>query len=222
MSLESVIRTAELEVGKTEFPAGSNNVLYNTIYYGREVSGDKYPWCVTFLWWVFSEAGESKAFFNGGKTASCTRLMELYKAEGRWFTDGNYQRGDIPIMTFNKKREVQHCGLILGKATGGGWLTVEGNTSPGMEGSQDRGGSVALKTRHDVNILGCCRPNYAAEPEVVDDWSHHHAAEAIRWGIEMGLLHGYPDGTIRPDENVPLWRLMTILKRYDEDRFGGE
>lgn len=217
MSLESVIRTAELEVGKTEFPAGSNNVLYNTIYYGREVSGDKYPWCVTFLWWVFSEAGESKAFFNGGKTASCTRLMELYKAEGRWFTDGNYQRGDIPIMTFNKKREVQHCGLILGRSEGGGWLTVEGNTSPGMEGSQDRGGSVALKTRPDVNILGCCRPNYAAEPETKDDITGHWAEKAIRRCIERGLLRGYPDGSFQPDKPVTRAELAVILDRMEDD-----
>lgn len=52
------------------------------------------------------------------------------------------------------------------------------------------------------------------EPEQVDDWSGHHAAAAIRWGLETGLIVGYPDGGIRPDEPVPLWRLLTILQRF--------
>ena len=26
---------------------------YNTAFYGREVSGRAYPWCMAFIWWVF-------------------------------------------------------------------------------------------------------------------------------------------------------------------------
>ena len=91
MSLSKVIEIAIGELGNTEYPAGSNLQKYGAAYGANGV-----PYCVQFLWWCFREAGESKAFFNGGKTASCTRLKELYEAEGRWFTDGNYQIGDIP------------------------------------------------------------------------------------------------------------------------------
>ena len=216
MSLSKVIDAALSDLNYTENPKGSNLTKFGE-WYGANGK----PWCVMALAYWFDKGGEFKAFFNGGKTASCTALMQLYQAEGRWFTDGNYQPGDLPIMTFSKTREVQHCGLIIAKSNDSGWYTVEGNTSPGLEGSQDMGGCVAKKIRYKTNILGVCRPEYSKEPEIADDWSNHHAAEAIRWGKKIGLVQGYPDGTMRPDEAMPMWRMLTILKRYDDYRFGG-
>lgn len=57
-------------------------------------------------------------------------------------------------------------------------------------------------------------PVQEPEPEQIDDWSGHHASAAIRWGMDTGLIVGYPDGSVRPDEPVPLWRLLTILQRF--------
>ena len=75
MSLSKVIEIARGELGVTESPPGSNRVKYNTAYYGREVSGVDFPWCVTLQWWIFNTAGERMAFFGGGKTASCRTLL---------------------------------------------------------------------------------------------------------------------------------------------------
>lgn len=212
MSLKKVIEVAVGELGQHEDPAGSNLQKYGAAYGLNGV-----PYCVQFLWWIFREADESKAFFNGGKTASCTRLMELYKAEGRWFTDGNYQPGDLPIMTFSKTREVQHCGLIIDKSDDGGWYTVEGNTSPGLEGSQDRGGCVAKKIRYKANILGVCRPQYQPEePATVDDITGHWAEKDIRWNINNLFMQGYPDGSFRPDQPVTRAELATVIRRLKE------
>ncbi len=36
-------------IGTLESPPGSNNVLFNTDYYGGAVSGDWYPWCCAFV-----------------------------------------------------------------------------------------------------------------------------------------------------------------------------
>lgn len=217
MSLQKVISRAEAQLGVTEYPPGSNMVLYNTAYYGTPVSGDNYKWCVTFLWWVFQQAGEGVAFFNGGKTASCTKLMKLYKAEGRYFTDGQYQAGDIPIMTFAKSRTVQHCGLIVGVAKNGGWYTIEGNTSPGLEGSQDNGGCVAKKVRYGGptgNILGVCRPSYKEEePMPKDDITGHWAEDAIRRCMQRKIIAGFPDGTFRPNEPVTRAEAATMIDR---------
>ncbi|MBO7697160.1 MAG: hypothetical protein J6Y28_04540 [Acholeplasmatales bacterium] len=41
--------------------------------------------------------------------------------------------------------------------------TIEGNTSPGIEGSQDNGGCVAYKYRGTANIVGFCRIIYSNE-----------------------------------------------------------
>ena len=51
--IETIINKALSFEGVTEKPAGSNNVEFNTHFYGREVhdgdDGRTYPWCVTFL-----------------------------------------------------------------------------------------------------------------------------------------------------------------------------
>ena len=40
---EKILEIARSQIGTRESPANSDNVKYNTVYYGREVSG-KYPW----------------------------------------------------------------------------------------------------------------------------------------------------------------------------------
>ena len=70
----AVLQIAEWQEGVVEMPSNSNKVKYNTAYYGREVSGRAYPWCMTFVWWVFREAG-----FSLYKTASCTAFVNRYR-----------------------------------------------------------------------------------------------------------------------------------------------
>lgn len=49
-----LLEIAESQVGVKESPSGSNNVKYNTWYYGHAVSGDAYPWCCVFVEWCFA------------------------------------------------------------------------------------------------------------------------------------------------------------------------
>lgn len=61
---------AASQVGVKESPSGSNNVKYNTWYYGHAVSGADYPWCMVFMAWVFAAlAGEIE---TGGNTCMVT------------------------------------------------------------------------------------------------------------------------------------------------------
>lgn len=211
MSIQAVIDLAESQLGITEYPAGSNHVLYNTEYYGKDVMGDMYPWCVVFLWWVFNHAGEAKAFFNSGKTASCSVLQSLYKAEGRYFTDGNYIPGDIALLSFRADKAIQHCGLITKKFDDYNYITIEGNTSPGMEGSQHNGGCVAKKKRHNYNIVGVCRPIYSEEPKKAD-YIDHWAQANIEWALENKIASGYPDGNFKPNANMTRAEAATLAK----------
>lgn len=214
MSLSKVIDAALADLNYTENPKGSNLTKFGE-WYG--VNGK--PWCVMSLAYWFDKGGEFKAFFNGGKTASCTKLMELYKAEGRWFTDGNYQKGDIPIMTFSKTREVQHCGLVIDKSNDGGWYTVEGNTSPGLEGSQDMGGCVAKKIRYTTNILGVCRPQYSEEPEIiVPDYKGRWSEEYWEKGIALGIIQEETDGKYRPKDNATREEVLAMIIRALEGK----
>ena len=77
-----IVKKAVKEIGVKEYPAGSNRVKYNTAYYGREVSGNAYPWCCAFIWWVFQECGASRIFFDGKKSAYCPTIEAWGKAEG--------------------------------------------------------------------------------------------------------------------------------------------
>lgn len=222
MSMKKVIEIARGDIGEKEWPAGSNRTVF-----GERFGMNGQPWCVIWLWDVFQRAGERMAFFGGDKTASCTILLRWYKEQGLTVPVEDVQTGDIVLLNFHGGKDPEHCGLVTGRSditdlsTGIPYSiwTIEGNTSA-SDGSQSNGGMVCEKIRYPRYIVAVCRPQYKPE-EIADDWSGHHAADAIRWGKEIGLVKGYPDGTMRPDEPLPLWRMLTILKRYDDYRFGG-
>ena len=206
MSLKKVIETARAELGVTEFPAGSNRTKYGAAY-----GLDGYSWCVMFLWWCFREAGESMAFFGGAKTASCGQLMRWYQGMGWTVRPSEAQPGDIVILNFSGTGDTEHCGLVVATAPDGSVTTIEGNTTPGLEGSQDNGGSVAMKHRQTRNIIAVCRPQY--KPDAPSDYAGHWAEDAIDFCVAHGLMQGYEDGSFRPDQPVTRAELATVIWR---------
>lgn len=218
MSLKRVIEVAMAEVGTTEYPKNSNNVKYNTEYYGHEVSGSLFPYCVVFLWWVFKHANESLAFFGGAKTASCGTLLYWYDQNGMTVDKSDIKPGDIVILNFSGTKETQHCGLVTDVLSPTVFKTIEGNTTPGEEGSQDNGGSVAVKTRYSYQVVGVCRPDYKPEEIVHDiDYAGHWAEKDIDRAIELGFVKGYEDGTIRPEKSITRAEVITLIMRlYDK------
>ena len=163
MTAENLIALAKGEVGTKEFPAGSNRVKYNTAYYGTEVSGDDYPWCCVFLWWLFRESGASALFYGGGKTASCGALASYAKAHGAWVEPGNLRPGDLVFLRFSGTA-IQHIGLMAENRGAGGLLTIEGNTGTGSDAN---GGEVQIRTRARNFAVGGYRPRYEEEQTVV-------------------------------------------------------
>lgn len=212
MSKEKVIEIATLEMGVTENPPGSNCVKYNTAYYGKQVSGSAYPWCATFLWWVFQEAQERMAFFGGGRTASCGTLLRWYREQGLTVPVAQVKVGDIVILNFSGTKDTQHCGYVI-EREGSAVKTIEGNTTPGEEGSQDNGGCVAKKTRFPYQIVDVCRPQYKEE-DPADDITGRWSEADIRWCIDNGLMEGYPDGSWKPKQAVTREELAVVLRRF--------
>ncbi len=221
MSLSKVIEIARGELGVHESPAGSNRVKYNTAYYGREVKGKDFPWCVTLQWWIFQEAGERLAFFGGGKTASCRTLLRWYREQGLTADKQAIQVGDILIQNFSGKMrdgelDTEHCGLVVEKGPlAGTWYCVEGNTSPGEEGSQDNGGCVALKLRSVRNTVAVCRPQYKPDdPQPVDDVTGHWFTPSVEWAREKGLIKNYPDGSFKPNQPITRAEACVMSERF--------
>lgn len=142
-----LLRVAELQIGVRE--VWENCVKYNTAYYGREVSGEGYPWCVTFVWWCFKEAG-----YNLFKTASCTCLYRQYElnAPDQLVRDRDYRPGDILFFDWTGKRmKTEHCGICTG-CDDQYVYTIEGNTMD----------EVAAKQRPLIMVSKAIRPKYDA------------------------------------------------------------
>lgn len=211
MSLSKTIEIATLELGVCEEPV--NRVKYNTAYYGREVSGKEYKWCVVFLWWVFQQAGERMSFFGGGKTASCGTLLRWYREQGLTVPVEQVKVGDIVILNFSGTKDTEHCGYVI-ERSGNTIKTVEGNTSPGEEGSQSNGGCVAKKTRLPYQIVDVCRPKYKEEEKPADDITERWSEADIRWCIANGLMEGFLDGSWKPKQTVTREELAVVLRRF--------
>ena len=52
---QDLVKIAQAENGTKE--NGTNNVKYNTWFYGHEVDGSNYPWCAVFVSWCADKAG---------------------------------------------------------------------------------------------------------------------------------------------------------------------
>ncbi len=155
---KKVVAVAAKEIGVTENPANSNHVKYNTWYYGKEVSGSAYPWCMAFVQWCYWKAGFKLPY----ATASCSALRNWYAKNHPECIVSKPQAGDIVIYNFG------HTG-ILEKAGNGTVTVIEGNTSSSNAGSQSNGGGVFRRTRKTSLVRAYIRPlavKTEAKPEV--------------------------------------------------------
>ena len=205
MTAENVLSIARRELGTREEPANSNRVKYNTWYYGREVSGKAFPWCMAFVQWVFANAGVSLPM----RTASCGLLMEAAKKSGQWVTK-DYRPGDVVIYDFPGDAATDHTGIIE-KVTLTGVVAIEGNTSEA--GSQSNGGMVCRKTRPYSQIVGVVRPNYQKEDKRMDNTPSPAHKEGVDWAKKNSILTGDAAGDLKLSQPVTRQQLCSMLYR---------
>lgn len=156
-----ILEIARSQIGTKESPAKSDNVKYNTAYYGREVSDGKHPWCAVFVWWVFREAGAPELYYGGGETAYCPTLMSFHKKQK--VTD--YRPGDIVFFNFSGRSSAGHVGIC--ESWDGTYITtIDGNTG---SASEDNGGAVLRRRRHKKFIVGAYRPEYQEDDDMTQD-----------------------------------------------------
>lgn len=161
--IDRILNLARQQVGVTESPPGSNNVKYNTDYYGGPVDGAAFPWCCSFIWWLFYKLGISDEFCGGAKTAYCPYVVNYARNTGRWITNGQYKPGDLILYDWNGDGSADHIGICLT------WNGVNGQIIEGNAGD-----AVSLLTRSISQIMGAYRPAYrednpAPQPPVEPD-----------------------------------------------------
>ena len=230
-SVKELLAVATKQLGITEWPTNSNKVKYSTWYYGREVSGDSYPWCMAFVQWCYNEAQMKLPY----KTASCSALLNWYKQHHPECVVTKPEPGDVVIYDFG------HTGIIesaaIGKIT-----AIEGNTTAGNSGSQSNGGGVYRRTRSTSCVRAYIRPIKAMQTTETEDdgmltyeqWKEYQAryrkelqdndsgtwsAEARKWAVETGLIAGSgtaPDGSpnFMWEDQLTREQLVTVLHRF--------
>ena len=199
MTAEKILDVARSQLGVKENPPNSNKCKFNTAYYGREVSGGAYPWCCVFVWWVFREAGAGPLFYGGGKTASCSALLNFHKAQ---VIRDNYLPGDIIFFNFSGKKNTEHVGICEGW-DGRYITTIDGNTAPSNEAN---GGAVMRRKREKKYIVGAYRPAYEEETmtqaefdRMMEDYlARRDKKPASAWAqkfVEQARAAGITDGS---------------------------
>ena len=210
------------ELGNTEQPANSNRTKYGK-WYGL----DGQPWCMMFVQWCCAQAGKPLPC----RTASCSQLLNWYRRfQPERVLSGNPRRGDVVLYNFG------HTG-ILERDNGDTVTVIEGNTSPGDEGSQNNGGGVYRRTRKKTQVTAYIRPFDQEEDsmdqetfkcmwmelrqELQDNDSHAYSQEAREWAVRTGLVHGgdpLPDGSPNYmwEDLLTREQMVTLLYRFSQ------
>lgn len=156
-TVKQVLDIARKYIGVVEKP--NNNVIFNTKYYGGQVSGPQYPWCAVFIWYCFNEANACDIFCGGQKTALCQFVLDYYRKNGQFFKK-DPKEGDLVFFKFGtNQRETDHIGFVESINSDGSVNTIEGNTS---DSSQNNGGMV-MRRKRSSKIVGYARPSYDEE-----------------------------------------------------------
>ena len=222
MTPERVLSIAAGELGTKESPAGSNRVKYNDWFYGREVEGAEYPWCMVFVQWCFYMAGIPLPY----RTASCSALLGWYRRNlpGRVIEaarDAEPDKGDIVIYSFG------HTGIVA-SAEGDTLTAIEGNTSAGNDSN---GGAVMRRTRKKSSVTAYIRPYKEERAEMtgeeiylklcgfldgqaVPGWAKDELNEAIEAGITDGTHPMLPI----PRYQAAIMALRAMKKGEEHDK----
>ncbi len=156
VTVDRVLALARAELGYVA-PAGGSK-------FGREYGIGAGAWCAAFVSTILKKAGLTPgsdfpwhAFTPNG--------VAWGKRLGRWHTT-NPQPGDLvyfmwPDVSANGRGTppVCHVGFVEAVQADGSLITIEGNTSSTVNGSQYNGGTVARRVRRGY-VVGYVTPNY--------------------------------------------------------------
>lgn len=209
------------EIGST------NNVKYNTWYYGHEVSGEDYPWCAVFVSWCAEQCGYlSSGLFR--KTAYSGDFWDYVLAHpeaGALYLPSDVkngkvtpQAGDIIIFdsggsasstsvssSASSGNQTDHVGIVFDYDTSsGGISTIEGNCSNRVQ---------KLINEHNIsdgNIWGFVRPNYPSKGNDINDSSafvkkvNGLAIDTDGASVKADIVDGThaPDTSYHPDDDA--------------------
>lgn len=163
---QKVVKIANSWVGRKEGSSGHKEILdiYNSHLprargYKMQM---KDPWCAATVSAIFIKAGLADIGFP---ECSCSKMIELYKAKGRWKEADNYVPSLADLIMYDWQDSGKgdntgapdHVGMVV-EVSGSTIKVVEGN----FDGSPDSVGVRTLKVNGRY-IRGYCLPDYASK-----------------------------------------------------------
>ena len=216
-----VMELAAKYVGTKEYPPDSNNVIFNTDYYGQRYNA---PWCCTFVWDIFRMANASKLFYDGKKVAYCPYVYDWGKRSGLNIPKSQGRYGDIVLFDWTGDGEADHIGFIVKQYSDGSYLTIEGNTAIGNDSN---GGEVMYRTRYQYQICMIIRPKYTEEETVTyEEWKKFKAqydADVAKQGASDGFQQkvtnwaysiGITADKTQPQSPAKRWQIWAMFYRF--------
>lgn len=156
---KNVMELAASFIGTHEDPPGSNNVIFNTDYYGGPVFDPELAWCCAFVWDIFRIANASELFYGGGKTAYCPNVANWARNNGLVVPYSNAEYGDLVLFDWDQDGVADHIGFVVGLNDDGSMETIEGNTS---DSDHSNGGYVLGRRRSPDSVFMVVRIQYEA------------------------------------------------------------
>ncbi|MBR2047145.1 MAG: S-layer homology domain-containing protein [Oscillospiraceae bacterium] len=146
---------------------------------------------------------------------SCTRLIAMYKAIGRFVEGAGYlpQIGDFVIYDWQGDADPDHWGTVA-EVEGDMLVIIEGNMADRVD--------TRLITLDDPRIYGYCLPDYASmadrepAPVFVDVPQDAWYAEAVAYCARHELMVGREDGSFDPLAPVTRAELAAVVQRLHQ------
>jgi hypothetical protein len=140
------------EKGKSDSlqsPLGSNNVKYNTWFYGGTVHGDRFMWCAVYQSWVAAAAKIPTSIIP--KNAAVLGFKAFFEPKGRIFDTPRV--GDLALMV-SADGEERHIGFVDLLRPDGLFESIEGNYNHRVARV------IRNPSQSDPPIIGYARPEY--------------------------------------------------------------
>lgn len=169
-------------------------------------------WCAATMSYIGITLGVSHVLLP---ECSCSRMIELYKAKGRWEERDDYvpKPGDLVMYDWQAQSgectgAPDHVGMVE---------SVEGKTIRVVEGNYDNQVKIREICVEYVKVRGYCLPDYASLVQGFSDvdpdaWY----ADKVAMAAQLGLMEGVGGGLFEPDRPVTRGELAAVVVRLYE------
>ena len=169
-------------------------------------------WCAGTMSYIGIVLGISHVILP---ECSCSKMIELYKAQGSWMEDDAYvpKPGDLVMYDWDAKSGActgapDHVGMVV---------SVTGKTIRVIEGNYDNQVKYRDICVEYVKVRGYCLPDYASlvqRFEDVDPGAWY--ADAVNEAARLGIVQGTGDGKFEPERAITRAEVAAMCVRlYD-------